>query len=141
MTTEPEVYVHIPGAGRCGPMLSLKNDLPYCVRLRDSLTKEDKRIAGFELAAKEMVDRALDEDDMCGCYAYGQGVVWSQVMSSMPEDGEQEWVRYMQPVGEFEQRIDDEDMQHHLVVEARMREAIMTQDVSLSSGERYKVKM
>lgn len=138
MITEPKVYVHIPDAGRCGSLLSLKNDIPYCVRLRDALKDEFGSVEAVKSHDPyNSFERALDENDMCGCPAFGQGVVWSQVMSAMPDDGDQYWEEYMLPLSDRDRQMDEEDMEHYVVNEARMRERIMTQDVSLSSGEEY----
>jgi len=131
-------YTHIPMAGRCGRLLTLKDDTPYCFRLREEWSKISEEDMKDDFYQEHVLPQMCDENETCQCHAIGGGVVWSQVMGSMPASGDAYWEMYLTDMGDYEREIEDRENDRYVRQEEQMRRRIMTQDVSLSSGETYR---
>jgi hypothetical protein len=120
MTTKEYRYFHIPAVGRCGNMLEIRNDTPYCE-----------------------YDNTVLPDDYCECGPLTDAAVFSKIMSAPLNNKAKLMDEKLFSV--LRERTDEAKMQHweidemnqYLEHEARMRRIFETEDISMSMGEEY----
>lgn len=139
----PEYVTHIPMAGRHGLLLELKDEGTWCQRMRARYRQlKDEGEVMDDTTERYYALNMADGDDLCRCQVHGKAATWSKIMSSLPEDWKTIVESYMGPLtstGNMDDAYEMEDLTDRVQYESDMNQAIMTQDVSLATGEEYRM--